>query len=565
VTRPGRAETLALLAILAIAVALRAWGVAFGLPHIYHPDEGFEVYRALRLGTGGFDLERTGKGGLYFLLFLEYGAYFVALRLAGVVHGAGEFAQRFAADPSAFWLLGRWTNVILGAATVALAAFQARRIAGPRAGLLAALFLACSAQHVVDSHYVTVDVPMTLFAFLAVVLVAEDATGRARLHPVGFAAAAAFAMLNKIPAGLVFVPYLLGIVLRDGLRGPRGLLRPATLGPPLLAAALFALANPGIWLQWHDTVAMFREALGGGRGAAAPAADAAAPANLWAFYGGRVLASQGGAGLVLAAAGLLAGLARRCRATALHATFAAAFFVLIAGSSSTHLYYDRYILPVLPGLSLLAALGLDDFLRRRLDGTRWAGAVAAAVALLVVASPLQEAVRFDRRMSRTDTRTEALEWVRARVPGGSRVLLEGNPEDAAQLTIPLPPGPQLVARMVEDLRNRDPGKAAFWELKQPTLPEPTYELVAVDHRAVFEPLPVYEALGVDWAVLPLARFTGTPDPRYRGSVMDSRHRLREALLASEGWRREAAFRAGEDRPGPDLEIWRRVGAGLPGS
>lgn len=545
-----------LLAVLAAAFALRAWGVAFGLPYVYHPDEGFEVYRALRLGMGGFDLERTGKGGLYFLLFLEYGVYFVVQRLTGALAGVGDFAREFAADPTAFWLMGRWTNVVLGTATVALVAYQGRRMASWRAGILGAAFLAVATRHVIDSHYVTVDVPMALFTFLAVVMIVEDAEGRRRLRALPFALVAAYAALNKVPAVLLFLPYFLAVLLRGG---PRGLLRPAVWWPPVLAGLLFMLANPGIWLSWSDTVEMIRAALGGGGGGEAAGPVARGPgANLPLFYARVLLESLGPAILALAFAGVMAGFLRRSRGVALHVSFLLPFFALIAGSGSSHLYYERYVTPLLPGLALLAALGLDDFLRRRVPAARAGNALAVVVALLVVLPPAQASIRFDRVMTRTDTRTLALRWLEANAPHEATVLIEGNREELSQLTIPLSPSSADVDGMVADLEARDPGKASFWRLKGPSLSPPRYHVVAVDHLADWDTLAEYEAQGVEWAVLRPERFSGAPDAKYALSITETRGAFREALRASPRWERAAEFDPGEESPGIAVEIWRRV-------
>ena len=212
--RPLEAALLA--AALVLALVLRVWGNAFGLPHVYHPDEGFEIYRALRLAMGGFDLDRVAKGGFYLLLFVEYGVYFVLRFVTGAVGGAADFAREFASDPTPFWLIGRMTNGVLGTATVFLVWWQAWRMGSSRAGLLGVLFLAVSFRHVVDSHYATVDIPMTLFAFWSVVMVVEDLSGRSRISWWKYGLVAAFAVLNKLPAIVIFVPYLVGATLRGG-------------------------------------------------------------------------------------------------------------------------------------------------------------------------------------------------------------------------------------------------------------------------------------------------------------------------------------------------------------
>jgi hypothetical protein len=40
------------VAMLAFAFGLRVWGIGFGLPYIYHPDEPTYVSQALNLGAG---------------------------------------------------------------------------------------------------------------------------------------------------------------------------------------------------------------------------------------------------------------------------------------------------------------------------------------------------------------------------------------------------------------------------------------------------------------------------------------------------------------------------------
>src|SRR5690606_35894394 len=72
----------ALAAILVLAAAMRLWGITFGLPYegvTYNQvtwEESQEVHRAFKLGAGEYTWS-FGKGGLYYLLFVEFGMYFV--------------------------------------------------------------------------------------------------------------------------------------------------------------------------------------------------------------------------------------------------------------------------------------------------------------------------------------------------------------------------------------------------------------------------------------------------------------------------------------------------------
>ena len=64
------------LGILGIALGLRLWGINFGLPYDFTPDEVHEIVRALKLGAGEYSWT-MGKGGLYYFLFVEYGLLYV--------------------------------------------------------------------------------------------------------------------------------------------------------------------------------------------------------------------------------------------------------------------------------------------------------------------------------------------------------------------------------------------------------------------------------------------------------------------------------------------------------
>jgi len=562
--RPAEAGLLS--AVLVLAVVLRVWGNAFGLPHLYHPDEGFEVYRALRLAMGGFDLERFAKGGFYLLLFVEYGVYFVLRFVTGAVGGVEEFAREFASDPTPFWMIGRTTNGVLGAATVFLVWWQARRMGSSRAGLLGAFFLAVSSRHVVDSHFATVDVPMALFAFWSVVMVVEDLSGRSRISWWKYGLVAAFAVLNKLPAIVIFLPYLLGAVLRGGWRGPDGLLGRRTWLPLAAAAGLYLVVNPGFLVNVVGMLALVGAALGGVESGEYDGVRQ--QTNLWAYYFGVLVRSQGPGILALAALATVMGMLRRSQATVLHLAFLVPFYVRIAGISSAHLYYARYVVPMLPGICLLAGLGLDDLVRRLRPRSGLAGgAVAAAVAVLLAFEPAVTSVRWDQLQCRLDTRTMAARWVEDRVEHRTRILLEGFPEDESQLAVPLRNTRRNVKEMIASLRGTDPGKARFWAIKLETLQKPLYDLATIRHYEPWITLDEARAGGVEWVLLRREYFVEGErrTAKQLPEIVESRFAFHRELLA----RPDAAelavrFDAEElGQPGFDLEIWRLVPAEPP--
>jgi hypothetical protein len=129
------------------------------------------------------------------------------------------------------------------------------------------------------------------------------------------------------------------------------------------------------------------------------------------------------AGLVLAGLGSVLAVMSRHREGWLLVAFPIAFTVFIA---SLNLRWDRWIIPVIPFLCLLAAHALYRT-------ATWIQAhhnprmgVLAGCLLLATAVPsmLRSDIVQGREMTGTDTRTLARDWIMQHVPAGSRVLLE---------------------------------------------------------------------------------------------------------------------------------------------
>ncbi len=554
--RLSRLELAVLGAVLLTALTVRLWGAFFGLPHIYHLDEGFEVYRAVRLGMGGFDMERWPKGGYYFLLFIEYGVYFVVMFLTGAVSGVWDFATHFVTNPEPFWKIGRVTTAVLGLATVFLVWWHGRRIAGPWCGLAAAWFLALSYFHVESSHYITVDVPMTLCAFWSIAMVVDDVTGRRRLNPYLYAPVAAFAVLCKFPAILLVLPYIAGSLMRGGLTGPRGLLTRATILPAVAAMAIYLVLNPGFLLNVTAPLRMLFDS-----STIVGTVGATEQANLWLFYINALRRSQGEGTMLIALIGIAIALVRYRREAILHLAFLVPFFLSIAGSQSSHLYYERYVLPLLPGLCLFAGIAMAvaiDRLRPRLS-PRALFASGAAAAILLVLVPAWDVIRLDRKFSRPDTRTQAVDWIAANIPEGSRILIQGAGETETQLAIPLTNIPANIERMIERLRQTDPGKALYWELRLKHHSGPAYDLLTVPRHDLWGTLAEYRAAGARYFVLRRLGFAPDvdEDPRKDREWTRTRQSFYQEMLDDDRAELLIAFDPKKTRSaGTHIEIWR---------
>jgi len=119
-----------------------------------------------------------------------------------------QFALHFIQDPTVFYLIARTLSALLGTATIGVTYLIGKKVKKEATGLLAALFLACSYQHTILSHYGTVDIPMTFFFSLAVYqcITLFDRRSLWQYLLAGLATGLAIATkLNGIFAGIAFL------------------------------------------------------------------------------------------------------------------------------------------------------------------------------------------------------------------------------------------------------------------------------------------------------------------------------------------------------------------------
>ena len=214
-----------LLGIVVLAFGLRIWGIDFGLPYELTNDEGKEILRALKLGAGEY-YWGFGKGGLYYILFLEYGFLYAYWWSAGRVANSTDFALQFIRDPTMFFLLGRMTVAIMGALTCLVVFQVGRRVYDWRVGLGAAFIGATAYAHAVQSHLVSVDVGMTLAMWGSILayLEYEQTSNHGWLVIAGMLAGLAIAF--KLPGAVVLPVLFLAIASRaDVWHKPRLVIR----------------------------------------------------------------------------------------------------------------------------------------------------------------------------------------------------------------------------------------------------------------------------------------------------------------------------------------------------
>jgi hypothetical protein len=255
-SEPARATTvqrLALLAIVAVGFALRAYDLDYGMPGILHPDELSLAHPAVRIADiSKLDLDPDFFNYPSLVIYVLAGVVLLANTLGG---GTATLPDQQVLDAV---LLGRWVTLLFGVATIVVVYQLGRRLAGPRVGLLAALLLAVTPFHALDSHYLNVDIPLTFWCALgAFFLHGWWQDDRLRDLVLG-AASIGFAGASKYN-GLVLLGALAVLIVVPFRRrmeaGPA--LRAAALGGAACGAA-FLLAAPYTLLRFDDFLAAVR-------------------------------------------------------------------------------------------------------------------------------------------------------------------------------------------------------------------------------------------------------------------------------------------------------------------
>jgi hypothetical protein len=383
---PSSAERLALAGIVVLALALRFVGLSAGLRHPPHNDERVFVENAHRMAA-----ERSLDHGFY-----EYPG--LAFFLLAPIEGAfGETPP----GPRAYYA-ARALVAAAGAVACLLLYRLGSGIAGPTAGLLAALFGAVSPVAVETAHQFRPDVLLQVATVLALLAFRklDDAPWPDVLAGVALGLAGAL----KFSAVFLLPSYFAARLLTPG---PRVL---AILRTGLVAIAVLVLFTPVVLWRFADFA-------GGATVQVAyhyeDRADGAVAFHVMAIeYLAVWQKALGWPGTVLSVVGVLA-LARRPRELAPLLLLPLCAVAVLATSDFRR---ERFLLPALSSAFALAGAG-GALLASRLRG-------AGAAAALCAAWPVWQSVQWVADVRVPSTRDRVLDFVTTQVPAGARLVTD---------------------------------------------------------------------------------------------------------------------------------------------
>jgi 4-amino-4-deoxy-L-arabinose transferase-like glycosyltransferase len=300
---------------------------------------------------------------------------------------------------------------VIGTLVVGLAYWAGARFYERRVGLVAAALMAVAFLPVFYSKHALNDVvtlaPITL-ALVGCLLVYERGWWTDWALAGG---AVGVATATKYTAGAMLLTLLVAAGLR--IQRDRRQVKPVVLGLALAGVAfvvLFAVLNPFVVLNPSEA-----------RGQITGQSSQADTAKLgqddtygWLYYIGTLTWGFGWLPLLAAVAGAVLALRHDWRLGLLLVVFPVCFYLYMGAQGR---FFGRWLMPIYPALCVLAGYALVRLSARR-------AAVLAGLTALACAQGALAAVHVDRVLGREDTRAQALDWVRANVPAGDKIVVE---------------------------------------------------------------------------------------------------------------------------------------------
>ncbi len=409
--------------IIVVAIAMRLWGIRFGLPSLNDPDEPLFVVSSLTmiagktLNPGWFG--HPGTTTIYALAIIDLLIVAVAI-LSGKFASLDAFTTYIYSDPSILFIGGRMFMAICGIATIILTYMVARRLLNERTGLIAAVILAFMPLHISFSQIIRTDMQAAMFMLLAVLStlrIARD--GRWQDYALT-GTIIGFAVATKWPSATVIIAPITVALIKAYERPETS---PATFKKLVIMGAISVVTlfiiSPYLLIEYREVI---RNLTGEFQEHHVGATGGSFAANMASYLFGTLRETFGIIGIILSATGLFLCARMGRMQVALLILPASAFFVFI---SLQTLIWDRWLVPLLPFFALFAALAIDRLAAlasARLGQGNMRLAVAPLLAALIVPMIATSYAQTSERLN--DTRNLASAWARANMPDGSKILVE---------------------------------------------------------------------------------------------------------------------------------------------
>jgi 4-amino-4-deoxy-L-arabinose transferase-like glycosyltransferase len=415
-----------LFAVFFIAVVLRLWGINFGLPFLYHPDEPNKVQFAQQvLKTGDLNPHYFQKPPFYiYLNALIYIPYLSIDQIRGINlkiqdlqapqmenMGTGKTSQ-----PSTV-LLGRLVTVLFSCLAIWLTFLISQKVTGNiHIAILSTLFMAFAPGLVQHSRFITPDSQVVFFCLLTV-FISIDIYQQGRKRDYILAGiAGALAASSKYNAVLVLFVPVVAHLLRNSWRA--SLKDKKIFWSAIASIITFIVLNPVLLFSFQEFY----------QGASFEASHYATghvgmEGNAFIWYLNYFWTSESLAA-VLGCAGMFLGLIKRQKQYILLAVFPVVFFAFI---SLFEVRNDRTAIPITPYTYIFAAILLVG-LWQQFAKKSWQDLLIRVVLLCSVIFILLFSLNSDIQVSKSlmtvDSRETSRVWIESNLPAGAKIAIE---------------------------------------------------------------------------------------------------------------------------------------------
>lgn len=406
--------------ILLLSLASNLYGIKYGLPYVYDPDEPTWVSAAIGiLSNRDLNPHEFGHPGstTIYLLAILYGIIYIIGLISGKFESPQDFRTLYHQDPTLVYLSGRLLTVVFSLALVLLLILIIKKIYNRPIALLAGFFLAINPLFVHYSKFIRTDIQATFWILLTFWFCLNILESH-RIRDYIFAGLfSGIAIATKYPALIIVFSIILAHILNN-----RQIFKSSKL---LLLSGLASIC--GLFISapflFIDITTALADIINEARPEHLSATSSGFLSSFLWYIKSPLANSFTWVGLILAVFGIYLIIKNRKIDALLALSFTILFLVFI---SSLSLRWDRWVIPVIPFIAMFCAVGFVSVVNRINQKTNLLiSCVVFSFLLLSIAIPLIRANMLDSgSMAGKHTRTQAAEWMNSNIPPGSRVLME---------------------------------------------------------------------------------------------------------------------------------------------
>lgn len=408
--------------ILALAISLRIWGVAWGLPYLYHPDEWIVVDIAYNFLSGDLNPHNFLYPTLTMYLFsFIYFVWYLVGSILNYFDSMQDFHILYSEKQEHFYLVARLVIVTFSVLTVVVLFKLIKYYYGVIAAIFASLFLSISYLHIQNSQYATVDVPTGFFTILAIYYILRISIKNNKITYILAGIFTGCAVTTKQTGVFLFLPFIIAHYLYSHEKD--GIIQRFYSGKIVFYFAALMVSifvtSPYIFLDFKTFwtfVLQQGDAMQGWLGSEVDRYS-------WIYYLKllTVHSKENIGVLLIALCGVWYGIKSKKKETLIIIAFPL-IYLLIVGSWKTH--FPRYVVPIMPFISGFAGVGIAQLVTGNFIRNKVIKASIIIIVIVLIAANTAKAVIYDITLAHDDTRIIAKKWIEKNIPAGSKIAYE---------------------------------------------------------------------------------------------------------------------------------------------